>query len=147
MSFNFLASVIFLSTLLFPHHQAAVIHKAPVGTYTVISVPATVIATLPLATSSVAALIKIDAAKYGIDGEQLYKTLQCESGLRGDRVGLAGELGVAQIYLPAHPDLTRAQALDERFSIDWAAKSFAEGYAHWWTCYRQLYSSQKVLTQ
>lgn len=132
MVFNFLSPVFLLSALLLPHHAAV----AKVATTTV---PAAVIAVMPLSTSSVAALIKIDAAKYGVNETQLYNTLWCESGFKGSRVGLAGELGVAQIYLPAHPDITKQEALDERFSIDWAARSFAGGYAHWWTCYRELY--------
>lgn len=136
MFFNFLSPVLFLSALLLPH-PAATVHKTPQAVTE--TIPAAVIAAMPISTSSVAALIKIDAAKYGVNATELYNTIECESGLRGDRVGLAGELGVVQIYLPAHPDITRAQALDERFSIDFAARSFAAGYAHWWTCYRNLY--------
>lgn len=132
MFFNFLSPVLFLSALLLSH-PAATVHKDPAPA------PAALVIAASAATTSAADLIKKDATKYGVDEDELYQTLQCESGLHDDHVGLAGELGVAQIYLPAHPDITKAQALDERFSIDFAARSFATGYAHWWTCYRELY--------
>jgi hypothetical protein len=67
-------------------------------------------------------------------------TLKCESKLNPAAVGDYGtSFGVAQIHLPAHPDITRAEALDPFFSINYAAREFAGGNASMWSCYRKLY--------
>lgn len=46
--------------------------------------------------------------------------------------------GIAQIHLPVHPEITKEEALNPFFSIDWAAREFAAGRANEWTCFRQL---------
>lgn len=66
----------------------------------------------------------------------LYETLNCESGFNPDAVGLLGEQGIAQIYLKYHPDITKAEARDPNFGIRFAAKSFKDGNAAWWSCYK-----------
>lgn len=85
---------------------------------------------------------------YGLD-DTFYRTLQCESlnfthsgqsliPHEGGPNGREDSWGVAQIHLPAHLDITKAQALDPLFAINWAAQQFADGRAYMWTCYRQL---------
>lgn len=92
-----------------------------------------------MSTTTVAALVKPIAELYGADPDQLYDTIKCESGFRTDAVGLAGELGVAQIYLEAHPYITPEQARDPLFAIQWSAREFAAGREYQWTCWRLLY--------
>ena len=46
--------------------------------------------------------------------------------------------GCAQIYEPAHPDVTREQAMDCIWSIDWTAQQFLKGKACLWTEYRKI---------
>lgn len=86
---------------------------------------------------------------YGVNENHLLGTLMCESGLRSiqsripSNIGPNGQedsWGVAQIYLPAHPEITKEQALDADFAIRWAAKEFASGRAKQWTCWRTLYT-------
>lgn len=78
------------------------------------------------------------AATYGLDGSFL-TTLECESQLNPSAVGDKGtSFGVAQIHLPDHPEISKAQALDPAFAIDWAAQEFAEGHANLWSCYNEL---------
>lgn len=84
-------------------------------------------------------LIDRAAAKYGVSRERLTAVLSCESGLSASAVGDHGtSFGIAQIHLPAHPDISKSQALDAAWSIDWAAHQFSLGHASMWTCARQL---------
>lgn len=92
-----------------------------------------------MSTTTIAALVRPIAEFYGANPEELYETLKCESGFYPDRVGLAGELGVAQIYLEANPEVTPEQAKDPVYAISWSAKEFAAGREWKWTCWRMLY--------
>lgn len=76
------------------------------------------------------------------DKLEMYKTVECESGFRAvGRSSFPGEksYGIAQINLPAHSDVTRAQAEDPDFAIDFMAAHFAAHDQRIWTCYRTLY--------
>lgn len=85
-------------------------------------------------------IIAAYAIHYGIPAGPLVATLRCESRFYSNAVGDNGSsFGVAQIHLPAHLDVSKAQALDPLWSIDWAAREFAQGRAYQWTCYRKLY--------
>lgn len=101
----------------------------------------------PISTSTAKILIQKDAAKYGVSATKLYTTLQCESmgftafgqsliPKAGGPNGREDSWGLAQIHLPDHPAITRQEAMDPAWAIDWAAQEFALGNAHWWTCYR-----------
>lgn len=82
------------------------------------------------------------AVSYGIDPERFTETLQCESNFDPEAIGDKGtSLGIAQIHLPAHPEVSREKALDGIWSINWAAKQFSAGRAAMWTCWRILEAS------
>jgi hypothetical protein len=82
------------------------------------------------------------ALREGLNADHFVGTIACESGFDPDAVGDQGtSLGLAQIHLPAHPDITRAEALDPYFSIDWMASQWQADNASAWTCWRQLYGS------
>lgn len=82
------------------------------------------------------------AKVYGISGYQMERTIECESrfnniqssayknGIRED------SWGIAQIHLPSWPEVSREEALDEEFAIDWMA-------SHWnkavWYGYSRKY--------
>jgi soluble lytic murein transglycosylase-like protein len=90
------------------------------------------------------AIVLSYAIKYGVKGDELLNTLKCESGLNPKAVGDHGtSYGIAQIHLPAHKDISKAQALDPFFAIDFAAKQFSLGNAGIWTCHHLLYGSEK----
>lgn len=96
------------------------------------------IAPQPYHFSQVREMVLDAEAKYGLS-DMFLDTLTCESGLHPDRVGDNGtSFGVAQIHLPAHPDVTKEEALDPEFAIEWSAQQFAAGRAYMWTCYRLL---------
>lgn len=78
---------------------------------------------------------------YGVSSSTLYKVLNCESSLSPSAVGDKGtSYGVAQIHLPAHPEITKQQALDPEFAIGWAAKQFSQGKERMWSCYSMLFA-------
>lgn len=93
-------------------------------------------------TSTAEDIITSYAIHYGIPAQPLIKTLTCESGLNKDAIGDNGtSFGIAQLHLPAHPEITKAQALDPLWSINYAAKQFAEGHQKLWSCFNELYSA------
>lgn len=58
---------------------------------------------------------------------------------RGYKVGDREQsYGLAQIHLPAHPHITKEQAIDPEFAVEFLAKNLANGKAGMWTCARQL---------
>lgn len=90
-------------------------------------------------TTTAVDIITAYAAHYGIPAQPLIDTLYCESDFNPDAVGDNDtSFGVAQIHLPAHPEITKAEALDPLWAINWAAAQFAAGREHEWTCYNEL---------
>ena len=82
--------------------------------------------------------IHLNAIEYGLNERIFRQTLECESNLDPMAIGDSGtSVGIAQIHLPAHPDVSKEEALDPEFAIRWAAKHFAQGHAYWWTCWKQ----------
>lgn len=103
--------------------------QLPVATSTIQSPP-----------SSIYALIQDASIRYEISFDKLYSTLKCESKLNPKAIGDHGKsFGVAQIHLPSHPTITKKQALDPVFAVNWSAKMFSQGKANLWSCYRALY--------
>ena len=45
--------------------------------------------------------------------------------------------GLVQIHIPVH-DVTKEQALDPQFAIDFLAKNIARGKASMWSCWNNL---------
>ena len=85
-------------------------------------------------------IVEAYAVKYGIPAKPLIDTLSCESHFNASAIGDKGKsFGVAQIHLPSHPNITKEQALDPLWAIDWTAQQFKAGKAKMWTCYRILY--------
>lgn len=98
--------------------------------------------TIEYSTTTASAIVEAYAAHYGIPSIPLVRTLICESNLQDDAVGDMGtSYGIAQIHLPAHPEVSKKQALDPLWSIDWAAHQFSLGHAKLWSCYKKLYGS------
>lgn len=85
-------------------------------------------------------MIEHSAEKYGVSFDILTNVISCESSYNSNAIGDYGEsYGIAQIHLPDHPDITKEQALDADFSIDWMAQQFSLGHATMWSCFRKLY--------
>jgi hypothetical protein len=46
--------------------------------------------------------------------------------------------GLVQIHLPAHPSISKEQATDPEFAVDFLAKNIAAGRASMWSCYKTV---------
>lgn len=80
------------------------------------------------------------ADQYHVSAQQMLSTMKCESSLDPDAIGDHGtSYGIAQIHLPAHPDITVEEAEDVQFSSEFMAKEFSLGHASIWSCYRIIY--------
>ncbi len=88
-------------------------------------------------------IIRVAARQYGVDEERMLQVAKCESSLRPRVIGDDGNsIGLFQIHLPSHPEVTQEQALDPEWSSEWSAKKFQEGKQNIWVCYRKLYNNQ-----
>ena len=82
-------------------------------------------------------LITFYGAKYNISTKVLHRTIKCESNYKQFAVGDGGtSFGLSQIHLPAHPNITKAQAFDKEFAISYMANEMSKGRASQWTCWR-----------
>lgn len=76
---------------------------------------------------------------YKVDSNLIRKIIKCESGNKPNAVGDHGNsFGLSQIYLPAHPTITKEMALDTDFAIDFLAKNLSQGKGKLWTCYAKV---------
>lgn len=89
---------------------------------------------------TIVGLISHYSALYGVSSSTVYGTLKCESNLSPTSIGDKGtSFGIAQIHLIAHPDISKAEAIDPSFAIAWTAKQFSLGRAYQWSCWKALY--------
>lgn len=102
---------------------------------------------------TIRSMIKAQAKKYPVNEEEVFKTLKCEN--RGfepekqsdviDKYGKREDSwGLAQIHLPSHPNITKEQAQDPNFSIEFIVKNFSKGNKEIWSCYKKIYLPVKV---
>ena len=85
-------------------------------------------------------MITQSAIKYGVSRQILASVIKCESKFNPLAVSKTADYGVAQIHLSAHPTITKSQAFNPKWSIDWMAHEFSLGHQSAWTCWRNLYS-------
>lgn len=72
---------------------------------------------------------RIYAARYGVPFNILYGMIDYESGWDPNAVGDNGtSFGLAQIHRPAFPNISRTEALDPRFALDFTARMLRERY-------------------
>lgn len=101
----------------------------------------------PDSSSTIEALVRTTKATYGLT-DDFYNTLKCESdGWQNVQSyiphaagpnGREDSWGVVQIHLPDHPEVTKEEALDPKWAVEWAAKQFAAGDAKIFSCYTLL---------
>lgn len=95
---------------------------------------------LGLPATSTEQMIHYYAYVNGVSEAQMTGTLRCESQMNPHAIGDHGHsFGLAQIYLPAHPTISKADALDPEFAIRFMASQFAIHRERLWTCWRNLY--------
>ena len=83
------------------------------------------------------------ATKWNVSREVMYKVVKCETAGTFDptiKSGHPGEesYGLAQINLPSWPKITKAQAIDPDFALNFLAEKLSQGKGRLWTCYRML---------
>ena len=75
----------------------------------------------------------------GVSYDTMYAVIDCESGFNPNAVGDSGHsFGLVQIYLDYHPTVTKSQALDPDFAIEFLADKLSKNQGYLWTCYRSL---------
>ena len=92
------------------------------------------------------------AKEHGLDVARFLEVINCESGWDSDiqskhrytkdnaKWGVkAGDqelsFGLSQIHLPDHPTITKEQATNPQWAIDWMADRWVDGKQSWWSCY------------
>ena len=84
-------------------------------------------------------LVEQVAEEHNVNANLMKRVIQCESQWNPRAIGDSGtSYGLAQIHLPAHPDVTKEQALNPEFAIRWMGEQWGEGNARAWTCFRNL---------
>lgn len=86
--------------------------------------------------------IETQAEKYGRNAERMKKIIACESNgsttiqsyhtIKGQR---EDSWGLVQIHLPSHPNVTKEQALDPQFAIEFLAKNLGKVE---WSCEKMI---------
>lgn len=81
------------------------------------------------------------------EAHEMLETIRCETGNTFDP-GLQSYVehngvredswGLAQIHLPSHPHITREDATDPMFAINFMAREFAAGNQWKWACWKLL---------
>lgn len=74
----------------------------------------------------------IIAEEYGISTTTLFNLIASESNWNPKAVSKTGDYGLVQINLASHSDITKEQALDPIFSLQWAAQHIKEGQESIW---------------
>lgn len=86
-------------------------------------------------------LIDEYSLKYEVSASVMRNVIMCESSFNPNAVGDGGNsFGLVQIHLPSWPSVSREQALDPEFAVEFLAKNLAIHNGKIWTCYRMLYS-------
>lgn len=94
----------------------------------------------PLTKSDLVAMASSTAAQYHLNADHFIKTIQCESQFVPDQIGDRGEShGIAQIFAPAHLDISIEQANDPAWALNWMGQQWANDNYQIWTCWRILY--------
>ena len=79
----------------------------------------------------------------------IYEVITCESHWIAGQSNLyykntrirEKSFGIAQIHLPDHPEISKEQAMEEVFSLDFIVNEFKAGRACKWSCYKKLFNS------
>lgn len=104
------------------------------------------------ASSSVPELIEQYAAEYGVSSSTMYSVVNCETGGTFDPSiqsfianksgpnGREDSWGLSQIHLPDWPNITKSQAQDQNFALNFLASKLKIGKGGYWSCYRSQHS-------
>lgn len=108
-----------------------------VGTPYVQMIDASALQEVPVSTSTVHdILIPFYASFYGVSPETMDTIVRRESDYGEYEIGDYGtSFGLVQIHLPAHPDISKVEAYNPFFALNFLASELAKGHCHEWsTC-------------
>lgn len=89
--------------------------------------------------SALVALALLIASQHGLNTNHFLATIQCESNWNPTIEGDDGNsLGIAQISMLYHPEITSQEAKDPTFALNWMAEEWETGNASSWSCWRLL---------
>lgn len=86
-------------------------------------------------------LIKEKAWEYSVSEAEMRVTIKCESSFNPNAWNKSEDsIGLAQIHMPTWgKEVSREQAYDPEFAIDFMAKHFSQGNQKYWTCWKMNY--------
>lgn len=71
---------------------------------------------------------------------QIERVITCESSWNPASIGdFNHSFGLVQIHLPSNPSVSKEQALDPTFALNFITDKFIQGHQKMWSCYRILY--------
>lgn len=86
---------------------------------------------------TISEIIDEKALQYNVSATRLTFFIKCESGFNPKALNPNGEfsVGLSQINLEAHTNITREQAEDPTFAVNFMAENFSKGkYNMWYNC-------------
>lgn len=94
---------------------------------------------------SIAGQIEYYSNLYGADSKIVSKVIQCESEFNPNAHNPNGEdsWGLVQINLDSHPEITKEQALDTNFSINYLVENISNGRGKMWSSWRAIINGGK----
>lgn len=104
------------------------------------------------ATTTIHGLIRKYAEQYGVSDPVMERVVGCETGGTYDpsvqsfsyRKGVReNSWGISQIDLDYWPGISKAQALDPDFALDFMASKLSQGQGYLWSCYRSNYMDKQ----
>ncbi len=85
---------------------------------------------------TISEMITDAADKYDVSEKTMRRVIDCESGYNKLAIGDSGKShGLVQINLRAHPNISKTQAQDPEFAINFLAKNLAAGNGKIWSCF------------
>lgn len=95
------------------------------------------------------------AKEYNVSAQTMLAVIECESKFRidvqsnhrytptnvppGYEVGDREQsFGLVQVHLPAHPTITKEQATNPEFAVEFLANNLQQNRGNMWTCYNQV---------
>jgi len=121
-----LKTIVLIVVLMFLYTNTSItIAQAPVRTLNEYTIPE---------------LVEHFSSQYSVSAERMLTTMKCESGLNSKAVGDYGtSIGLVQIHLPAHHNITKTEAEDPVYATEFMAKEFSKHHQDIWSCYREIY--------
>lgn len=90
-------------------------------------------------------IVNYYATIYDVDADKMINTIKCESQFHNVQSNIVkngireDSWGIVQINMYYNPTVSKEQALDPHFAIEWMAKEFKANHQSKWTCYRNIY--------